>query len=145
MKPESEKEFQAEIEIPCLPDRRLSPNKSRKQHWGAEKKAKTELQTATFGACLAFKQEYRNRTGECWKPLDRATLSIKIVNGVRRMDRDNTIACMKFAIDVLQCPAVDGLLRGSIIVNDSRLSFGTVEWVREKGRRPATLFILFRR
>lgn len=131
-----------EISIPAVPDRRLSPNRSRQQHWGSYKKAKSELQSATLGGCLEFKQRYRQATKQCWQAMDQATLSIKVINGTKKMDRDNTLATLKHAIDVLQ---IDGNLqepRAGIIITDSRLKYGEIEWIRDNDKKAQILFIL---
>ena len=133
------------IRVPCLPDRRLSPNASRKLHWGAKTKAKRELQEATFGACLAATQEYRKRASRVWNPLKHAIIHIRIVVSDRRriMDSDNTIASLKPALDCLQ--AYTGKwqeLRAGIIVNDRDLRIGNVEWEVSRSKPRGMIFTI---
>jgi hypothetical protein len=132
------------IHIPILPDRRLGPNASRRQHWGIRAKAKADLQEAVFGGCLEAKQEWARHNGGCWMPLTEATLDVKIVTRDRRriMDRDNTIACLKHAIDVLQIEKDGPSPRAGIIVDDKNLAIGEVEWVLNQRVQSGIVFTI---
>lgn len=104
------------IHIPSLPDSKLGPNKSRKQHWGTTAKVKGELMHNTLGACLEALK------GKKWKLLVEADCRIKIVNAKRAMDMDNLLGCLKHSFDVLQ---------GRIIENDDKLWIHPpIEWVK---------------
>ena len=105
------------IHIPNLPDRKLGPNRSRKQHWGTSSKLKTQLQHDTFGGIMAALQEHGD-----WEVLEKADVRLKIVNAKRRMDFDNCLGCLKYAFDCLQ---------GKVIVNDSELQvYPPIEWAK---------------
>jgi len=117
--------------IPTLPDRRLGPNKSRSQHWGQTTKLKNELKIAALGGVLECLQNYRQKHGECWKLIQNADLTITVVNGTRKMDRDNTIACLKYAIDMTE---------KRIIQNDSGYEFKGVSWIRDKRYKTGIYF-----
>ena len=81
------------IIVPQVPDRALSPNASREQHWGTKTKARNELARSAWAVAYDVRPE-----NAIEGPVD-VTARICWPRGRKRMDTDNAIACLKAMLD----------------------------------------------
>lgn len=118
------------INIPGMIPRLLTPNVSRKVHWGTIAKAKTELQTRTFYAAVDAKNRYACDNGRIWEPLKVAMIDYLFIVPDKRYirDSDNQIAGCKYLCDSLQVGMA------GIIENDKELTIKSITW--EFGKIP---------
>jgi hypothetical protein len=84
--------------VPAVPVRALSPNASRKQHWGTAHREREALRAATH---LATRNTLNAQNGQRPGPPYRVTVRVEWGKGGRRMDDDNIIAALKAARDVV--------------------------------------------
>jgi hypothetical protein len=111
-----------EFTVPSVPGRALSPNASRKQHWGHRRDARDEMRTA-WGYAIkskANKTEYaQDRFIDPWFS-GTVTCKIEVFWPPRRsgMDGDNLLSCFKVGIDQLQ--------EQGIVADDRQLSFAPI-------------------
>lgn len=128
------------IEIPYKIPRILTPNRSRKVHWGTIAKAKTEAQRAAFYAMVSARNNYQIAHREMWMPLGRATCEYFIYIKDRRSiyDDDNIIAGLKHIRDALQMPVwgQGQQWRAGIIKDDSQLVTKRINWIIGKEKAP---------
>ena len=103
------------FEVPSVPGRALSPNASRKQHWGHRRDAKDEMKT-DWGNAI---KEARGRLRLWDSPLflGEVSCTIEVYWPPKRkgMDEDNLRSCFKWGVDQLE---VNG-----IVENDRQLTF----------------------
>jgi hypothetical protein len=84
--------------VPAVPVRALSPNASRKQHWGTKARAKAEAQTAAVtGVMRALHEEGQSIP----TPPYRVSIRVEWGKGRRQHDDDNIIACCKGMRDTI--------------------------------------------
>jgi hypothetical protein len=118
------------FEVPSVPGRALSPNASRKQHWGHRRDARDEMRKAWFYAIK-----------ERWPTMDTdwvhenayfkgpVVCKIEVYWPPRRsgMDGDNLLACFKWGIDQIQ--------EHGVVADDRQLSFAPIVQDKDPEKR----------
>ena len=115
------------IEIPCLPDPLLSPNRSRVAHWGQVTSARNQWKHDVFFSAFHAKPEG-------WRPPEKARINITFVYPFRRRrDQTNLIAMWKSGEDML--------VAAGVLVDDDLVHLETmVPRVEiDKARSPLTI------
>ncbi len=110
------------LRIPSQPEAALSPNASRKIHWGTKAKIRKKQREAWFDEAWAAVLESDQRPPLFTGPV---VCTITIYRGKNRkpMDQDNLLAAMKAGLDQLQ--------EAGVIANDKQLVFDPVVQERD--------------
>lgn len=115
------------IEVPSLPDRLLSPNRSRNVHWGTVTKARNEFKNAVYYSAHWVKPDG-------WVAPEKARVTITFVYATnRRRDQTNLIAMWKHGEDML--------VASGILVDDDLDHLETMvpKVIVDKARAPMTI------